>query len=75
MTRVPAAFENRYRRLDRWLHRLAFAVPSAQLGLADLEERWFAEALSRIELAPPLFITGLPTPDWYLSWLRADAPT
>jgi len=54
------SFQNRYGRMDRWLHKLAFRCGAAQLGLADIEERIFATELRGVQLGPPVFITGLP---------------
>lgn len=48
------------RRLDRLLHRLAFATRWAQLGLADLEARWFAAELRRTPTGRPVLVTALP---------------
>jgi hypothetical protein len=49
-----------YGRLERLLHRVAFATTTAQCGLADLEERLFRRELAAIEPGPPAFITALP---------------
>ena len=49
-----------YNAFERGLHRLAFAVTRAQLGLADLEDGIFAQRLEQIEIRRPLFITSLP---------------
>lgn len=49
-----------YNAFERGLHRLAFAVTRAQLGLADVEDGIFAQRLARIEIRRPLFITSLP---------------
>ncbi|MBK8979381.1 MAG: sulfotransferase [Planctomycetes bacterium] len=58
---MPATdFENRYGRLDRILHRLAFATRRAQLGIADLEERTFRRELASVEPGPSVFVTALP---------------
>lgn len=53
-------FENRYSLWERWLHRLAFATRTAQLGLADLEQRLFRRELAPIEAGAPVLITALP---------------
>lgn len=53
-------FENRYGRLDRLLHRVAFASGLAQCGAADLEERLYRRELAAIEPAAPVMITALP---------------
>ncbi len=47
-------------RLDRALHRVAFATQHAHLGIADLEERIFRRELQSTALGPPVFITSLP---------------
>lgn len=54
------SFRNSYGWLDRCLHRMAFATPSAQLGVADLELRMFRRELEGVRAARPLFVTGLP---------------
>jgi hypothetical protein len=54
------AFENRYSLWERWLHRLAFATRTAQLGIADLEQRLFRRELAPIEAGAPVLITALP---------------
>lgn len=53
-------FENRYGRLDRWLHRFAFASLSAQEALADVGDRLFAAEIREVEVGRPVFISGLP---------------
>jgi hypothetical protein len=53
-------FENRYGWLERVLHRVAFATPLAQVGVADMEERLFRKRLVAIELDTPVLITALP---------------
>lgn len=47
-------------RLERLLHRLAFATGRAQLGLADLETRWFRRELSLCSPDRAVWIAGLP---------------
>jgi hypothetical protein len=47
-------------RLDRLLHRFAFATRRAQLGLADLEQRLFRAELQRTVVGAPVFVTALP---------------
>lgn len=54
------SFRNSYGWLDRCLHRLAFATPSAQLGVADMERRIFRRELESLRAERPLFVTGLP---------------
>jgi hypothetical protein len=53
-------FENRYSRLDRLLHRLAFRTGAAQEALADIEATAFRRALDSTPSADPVFITALP---------------
>jgi hypothetical protein len=47
-------------RLDRLLHRFAFATRRAQLGLADLEQWLFRAELERTVPGAPVFVTALP---------------
>jgi hypothetical protein len=47
-------------RLERCLHRLAFATSRAQLGIADLEARLFRRELATVAPAAPVFVTALP---------------
>ena len=54
------SFRNSYGWLDRSLHRMAFATPSAQLGFADLECKLFRRELDGVRADRPLFVTGLP---------------
>ena len=54
------SFRNTYGWLDRCLHRMAFATPSAQLGVADLEQRMFRAELEGVTAAQPILVTGLP---------------
>ena len=54
------SFRNSYSWLDRCLHRLAFSTRSAQLGVADLENRRFRGELASTSAARPIFVTGLP---------------
>jgi Sulfotransferase family len=49
-----------YGRLDRALHRVAFATRRAQLGTADLEERMFRRELRSTAIGPPVLVTALP---------------
>jgi hypothetical protein len=60
MATAALSFKNRYGRLDRLLHRVAFATTWAQRGTADIEERLFRKELAAVELGPPVLITGLP---------------
>jgi hypothetical protein len=50
----------RYSRLDRLVHRVAFATAGPQFELADLEDRLFRRELAGIEVREPVFITSLP---------------
>lgn len=54
------SFENRYSALDRLLHRLAFASPSIQVAVADMEDQLFAAELEGIDVQRPVFVTALP---------------
>ena len=54
------AYRDRYPRLDRLLHRLAFATVGAQLALADLEDRAFARRFAAVAIERPVFVAGLP---------------
>lgn len=54
------AFENRYSAPERWLHEVAFASVPAQIALAGVEDRLHRDALSRISVERPVFITALP---------------
>jgi hypothetical protein len=49
-----------YSRLDRLVHRLAFARPSVQLAAADMEDGMFARDLAGVALDRPIFVTSLP---------------
>lgn len=53
-------YENRYGRIDRLLHRLAFSARIAQRALADVEDLLHEETLDSIELRAPVLITALP---------------
>ena len=53
-------FESRYSTLDKALHRLAFSTIEIQKGLADLEDRVYADRLAEVKVDQPLFITSLP---------------
>ena len=58
---MPAdGFQNRYSLADRLLHRLAFSTIEAQKGLADMEDRIYAERFARVEIDKPVFVTSLP---------------
>lgn len=49
-----------YSRLDRLLHRLAFATPRVQTALADVEDTAAAGPHAPADLGPPVFVTSLP---------------
>lgn len=49
-----------YSRLDRLVHRVAFASPAVQLGAADLEAWLFRKEIEASRLAAPVFVTSLP---------------
>jgi hypothetical protein len=57
---MSAAPIGRYSRIDRVLHRMAFAGLEIQKSLADIEDRMHAANLQRISLRKPVFIAGLP---------------
>ena len=54
------SYQNRYSRLDRALHRVAFATASSQQGIADLEEKIYRKELELVSGDDPVFITSLP---------------
>lgn len=54
------SFVNTYSRLDRILHRMAFASGGLQEAVADIEDRLNGRALARVPLTRPVFITALP---------------
>jgi hypothetical protein len=49
-----------YSALDRLLHRVAFRTTTAQLALADIEDRMFAGQLAACKVDRPVFVTALP---------------
>jgi hypothetical protein len=49
-----------YSRLDRLLHRLAFATPGLQTALADVEATAAPGPHAPDDLGPPVFVTSLP---------------
>lgn len=49
-----------YSRLDRLLHRVAFAAPFVQLTAADIEGALWAGTYARARADRPVFITSLP---------------
>jgi hypothetical protein len=54
------AYELNYSRLDRLLHRVAFAAPFVQLTAADIETMLCGASYSAARAASPIFITSLP---------------
>jgi len=53
-------FENRYSKLDRMLHHLAFSSINIQKSLAHIEDHIYAKALANVGIDRPVFITSLP---------------
>lgn len=53
-------FVNQYTRLDRLLHRAAFASGGLQVSLADIEDRLYRKQLANIGIESPVFVTALP---------------
>lgn len=53
-------FEERYGRLDRILHRIAFRAGRAQHAIADVEKILFRDDLAPVRVETPVFITALP---------------
>jgi sulfotransferase family protein len=49
-----------YGPIDRLLHRLAFRGLTAQVTLADLEDRLFGSRLRDVSIGDPVFVTSLP---------------
>lgn len=49
-----------YGRLERALHRVAFASRRAQLGLADLARWWYRRELAAFSPGPPVLVAALP---------------
>jgi hypothetical protein len=54
------AHELNYSRLDRLLHRVAFAAPFVQLTAADVEKMVCGSSYETVRGARPIFITSLP---------------
>jgi hypothetical protein len=54
------AVELNYSRLDRVLHRLAFAGVGIQLTAADIERAMFGASYKAVRGAQPIFVTSLP---------------
>ncbi len=57
MKREPS---RRYSRLDRFLHRVAFATLGLQKSVADVEDRLYARRIRRASVEAPVFLTALP---------------
>ena len=53
-------YVNTYSKIDRALHRMAFASGGIQEAVADIEDRMNRRILARIPLVRPVFITALP---------------
>ncbi len=53
-------FENRYSKVDRILHRVAFTSVKLQVSLSDMEDHLFSKKISLIEVNKPVFITAIP---------------
>ncbi|HET8705979.1 MAG TPA: sulfotransferase, partial [Pseudomonadales bacterium] len=49
-----------YSRLDRMIHGLAFSTKTAQIALADMEDRSYASQLKDISAENAVFVTSLP---------------
>ena len=56
---MTSSFENRYSWMDRLLHRIAFATGTAQIALADIEDKLFESQLG-FDVRKPVFVTALP---------------
>ncbi len=52
--------QSSYSALDRILHQLAFNTYTAQIALADVEDRIFSKQLATCNNQKPVFITALP---------------
>ena len=57
---LDTAQTSSYSQLDRTLHSLAFNTYTAQITLADLEDRLFSKQLENCSNEKPVFITALP---------------
>lgn len=53
-------FQDRYSKLDRLLHRLAFSTINFQKALVDIENLIYSKRFKNIEIDRPVFITALP---------------
>jgi hypothetical protein len=51
---------DRYSRLDRLVHKLAFSGQRLQLALSEVEDKLYARELDKVTAASPVFITSLP---------------
>ena len=51
---------NIYSRLDRLVHRIAFAHSSVQITAAEIEDSLFARDMDDVETGAPIFITSQP---------------
>ncbi len=54
------AFEVKYSKLDRIIHKLAFGSLSIQFTAADIEKYVFSKTYTDINITKPIFITSLP---------------
>lgn len=54
------SFENRYSRVDRLLHSVAFSTAKLQISLSDIEDRLYSRQLDQCEIDRPVFITAIP---------------
>ncbi len=57
---MAVSAETRYSRIDRFLHRLAFAGVGLQKSVADLEDRLYKRRFAEIAIDKPVFVTSLP---------------
>lgn len=53
-------YEDRYGRLDRLFHRIAFAAGTGQRALGELEAHLYGDTLEAIAIEHPVWITALP---------------
>lgn len=58
--KVHHAKTSSYSPLDQTLHQVAFNTYTAQITLADLEDRLFSKQLANYQNTKPVFITALP---------------
>ena len=59
MSEAPSPTD-RYGRLDRLLHRLAFSHPALQRTLGEIENDLFKKRLANVRVERPVFVAGLP---------------